>query len=123
MLSLKSVFINKDNLDTVVFDEIDTGISGRVAQRVGHKMYLISKNKQVFCITHLPQIAAMADNCYLVWKEVLENKTFSNIKLATEKEKIDFIARMLGGLRTTELSLEHAEEILKIANENKKELA
>lgn len=123
MLSLKSVFINKDNIDAVVFDEIDTGISGRIAQRVGHKMFLISKTKQVFCITHHPQIAAMSDNCYLVSKEVIGNKTFSKIKLATEKEKIEFIAKMLGGLKTTELSLEHAEEILKIAREDKKEIS
>ncbi|AWZ48274.1 DNA repair protein RecN [Clostridiaceae bacterium 14S0207] len=122
MLSLKSVFINKDNVDSVIFDEIDNGISGRIAQRVGHKMFLISNKKQVFCITHLPQIAAMADYCYVVWKEVINDKTYSNIKLAEEKEKVEFIAKMLGGLETTELSLEHAEELLNIAKESKKKL-
>lgn len=122
MLSLKSVFINKDNVDSVIFDEIDNGISGRIAQRVGHKMFLLSNKKQVFCITHLPQIAAMADYCYVVWKEVIKDKTYSNIKLAEEKEKVEFIAKMLGGLETTELSLEHAEELLNIAKESKKKL-
>lgn len=119
MLSLKSVFTHKDMIDSVVFDEIDTGISGGIAQRVGCKMFTIAKNRQVFCITHLPQIAAMADHCYLIWKEVIEDKTYSNIRIASEDEKIKFIAKMLGGDEITDLSIEHSQELLKIANESK----
>ena len=68
MLALKTIFVDNDKIPTVIFDEIDTGISGRIAQRVAEKMYLISKGHQVFCITHLPQIASMSDNHFLVYK-------------------------------------------------------
>lgn len=122
MLSLKSVFIHKDMIDSVVFDEIDTGISGGIAQRVGCKMFTIAKNRQVFCITHLPQIAAMADYCYLIWKEVIEDKTYSNIRIASEDEKVKFIAKMLGGDEITELSIEHSQELLQLAKDNKEKL-
>src|SRR3712207_9202953 len=75
MLSLKTVFVDKDEIPSVIFDEIDTGISGRIAQRVAEKMYLISKGHQVFCVTHLPQIASMSDNHFLVSKDVKNGKT------------------------------------------------
>ncbi len=82
LLALKAVFIDKDKIPTVIFDEIDTGISGRVAQSVGEKMYEISTKHQVFCITHLPQITSMSDNHYMVRKKkVIDNKTFQRLNL------------------------------------------
>ncbi len=97
MLALKTVFVDKDKISSVIFDEIDTGISGVVAQSVGEKMYSISHGRQVFCITHLPQIACMSDNHYYIHKEVLENKTYTKVtKLSKEDKEIE-IGRMIGG--------------------------
>ncbi len=96
MLALKTVFVDKDKIPSVIFDEIDTGISGVVAQSVGEKMYSISHGRQVFCITHLPQIACMSDNHYYIHKEVLEDKTYTKvIKLSKEDKEIE-IGRMIG---------------------------
>lgn len=116
MLALKTVFVDKDEIPTVIFDEIDTGISGRIAQRVGEKMYLISKNHQVFCVTHLPQIASMADYNYLITKESLENTTYTNVAKMNKEEKKYEIARMIGGSEVTKLTLDNSEEMIEMAN-------
>lgn len=116
MLALKTVFVDKDEIPTVIFDEIDTGISGRIAQRVGEKMYLISKNHQVFCVTHLPQIASMADYNYLITKESLENTTYTNVTKMNKEEKKYEIARMIGGSEVTKLTLDNSEEMIEMAN-------
>ncbi|WP_291579006.1 DNA repair protein RecN [Clostridium sp. UBA6640] len=116
MLALKTVFVDKDEIPTVIFDEIDTGISGRIAQRVGEKMYLISKNHQVFCVTHLPQIASMADYNYLIAKESLENTTYTNVTKMNKEEKKYEIARMIGGSEVTKLTLDNSEEMIEMAN-------
>lgn len=123
MLSLKTVFVNKDEIPSVIFDEIDTGISGRVAQRVAEKMYLISKFHQVFCVTHLPQIASMSDNHFLVSKEVKDVKTFTNIKKLDKVEKEHEIARMIGGSVITELTLKNSKEMVNLASKRKKDLS
>lgn len=122
MLGLKTVFINKDQIPSIIFDEIDTGISGRTAQRVAEKMYSISKNCQVFCVTHLPQIASMSDVHFLVSKDVKNEKTFTDIRKMCEKEKEEEISRMIGGSEITDLTLEHSKEMIKLANEKKREL-
>jgi len=116
MLALKTVFVDKDEIPTVIFDEIDTGISGRIAQRVGEKMYLISKNHQVFCVTHLPQIASMADYNYLITKESLENTTYTNVTKMSKEDKKYEIARMIGGSEVTKLTLDNSEEMIEMAN-------
>ncbi|CAG7840955.1 DNA repair protein RecN [Clostridium haemolyticum] len=122
MLSLKTAFVDKDEIPSVIFDEIDTGISGRVAQRVAEKMYLISRGHQVFCVTHLPQIASMSDNHFLVSKDVKNGKTYTNIVPITNEEKESEIARMIGGSEITELTLKNAKEMVNIAIKRKNEL-
>lgn len=123
MLGLKTVFVNKDQIPSIIFDEIDTGISGRTAQRVAEKMYIISKKCQVFCVTHLPQIASMSDIHFLVSKHVKNEKTFTDIRKMCEKEKEEEISRMIGGSEITHLTLEHSKEMIKLANEKKIELS
>ncbi|MBU3189166.1 DNA repair protein RecN [Clostridium bowmanii] len=120
MLALKTVFVDKDEIPTVIFDEIDTGISGRIAQCVAEKMYLISKNHQIFCVTHLPQIASMADTNYLISKNVINEKTYTNIIKMNMEEKQQEIARMIGGTEVTKLTLENSKEMINMANKQKK---
>lgn len=116
MLALKTVFVNKDRIPSVIFDEIDTGISGRIAQSVAEKMYLISCSHQVFCVTHLPQIACMSDVHYLIAKSVEQNKTYTSIdKLNLNKKEME-IARMIGGSEVTRLTIEHAKEMIELAD-------
>ncbi|MCB2308028.1 DNA repair protein RecN [Clostridium estertheticum] len=120
MLALKTVFVDKDEIPTVIFDEIDTGISGRIAQCVAEKMYLISLNHQIFCVTHLPQIASMADINYLISKNVINDKTYTNIIRMNDNEKQQEIARMIGGTEVTKLTLENSKEMINLANIQKK---
>lgn len=119
MLAIKSVLSDTDNIDTLIFDEIDTGISGRTAQMVAEKMSLISKKRQVIAITHLAQIAAMADGHYLIEKLETSAHTHTTIKELTEKESVEEIARILGGVSITESVLHSAEEMKKLASEIK----
>ncbi|NMM61364.1 DNA repair protein RecN [Clostridium sp. P21] len=123
MLALKTVFVDKDHIPSVIFDEIDTGISGRIAQCVAEKMYAISKNHQVFCVTHLPQIACISDIHYWVSKEVKDEKTYTKIKKMDNEEKEYEIARMIGGSEVTKLTVEHAKELIKMANFRKTEIS
>lgn len=120
MLALKCVFADKDEISTLIFDEIDTGISGEVGQRVGEKMYQVSNGRQVLCITHLPQIAILSDHHYFVSKEVRDEKTYTKIELLSIEEKIKQVASMLGGREITEATLENVREMLRFS-ENKKE--
>lgn len=122
MLALKTVFVDKDRIPSVIFDEIDTGISGRVAQCVAEKMYGISKKRQVLCVTHLPQIASMSDSHYLVSKEVHNDKTYTKIKKLNLKEKEYEIAKMVGSSKVTEITLAHARELVKMANSKKQDI-
>lgn len=116
MLALKTVFVDKDKIPSVIFDEIDTGISGRIAQCVAEKMYTISKKHQVLCVTHLPQIACMSDEYYLVSKEVKDNKTFTHVKKLKNNQKEYEIAKMIGGSEVTKLTLEHSKELIRMAD-------
>lgn len=122
MLSFKAVFVDKDEIPSVIFDEIDTGISGRIAQCVAEKMYLISNLHQVFCVTHLPQIASMSDTHYLVSKEVKNEKTFTKINKIDLLEKEYEIARMIGGSKITDLTLCNSREMINLALDRKKDL-
>lgn len=113
MLALKCVIADKDNIPTLIFDEIDTGVSGRAAQKIGIKLAQISKFRQVICVTHLAQLAIMADNHLLIEKKVADNRTVTQIqKLDFEGQKRE-IARIMGGDNATELMLKNAEELLK----------
>ena len=119
MLAIKAVLATKDQVDTLIFDEIDTGISGRTAQSVSEKLKDISKYRQVICITHLAQIAAMADNHFLIEKSVKENRTITDIKELTEKEMIQELARILGGAEITQMVIESAKEMKELAKRTK----
>lgn len=119
MLALKTVFVDKDHIPSVIFDEVDTGISGRIAQRVGEKMVLISENHQVFCITHLPQIAALADANYLIEKSSTDVTTFTKVKKLNLEEVKHEVARIIGGSEVTVKTLENAQEMIEKANEIK----
>ena len=112
MLALKSILVEGDRIPTVVFDEVDAGIGGAVAEEVGKKLKRIAAKRQVFCITHLPQIASMADSHYGVSKSVKKDRTSTEVRLLEQKERVDEIARMLGGKIITEATIKHAEEMM-----------
>lgn len=112
MLALKIVFLGNEPISGIIFDEIDTGVSGKIAQKVGEKMYSLSKRCQVFCITHLAQIASLSDNHYIVSKKIENEKTYSYIKMIDDKEKINEIAKMIGGESITEGAFISAKELI-----------
>lgn len=116
MLGIKTIMASKDEIETLIFDEIDTGISGRTAQMVAARLKEISKIHQIICITHLPQIAAMADYHYLIEKNVINGNTETNIRALNEDASIDELARMLGGAEITSAVKENAREMKKLAN-------
>lgn len=120
MLAIKAVMADKDAVETLIFDEIDTGISGRTAQKVSEKMAVIAKNHQLLCITHLAQIAAMADQHYIIEKKPANSKTVTNIGLLSEEESVQELARILGGARITDTVLESAREMKELAENMKK---
>lgn len=119
MLAIKSVIADRDITGTMIFDEIDTGISSRTAQYVAEKMHNISKSHQIICITHLPQIAAMADTHFYVYKEVSDNKTITCMRELDEESQINELARFLGGSKITENVMENAKEMKQLANDYK----
>lgn len=111
MLSIKTVLADTEGVSTLIFDEIDSGISGRTAEKVGEKLQKIAKNHQVILITHLPQIAAKADHHFLIEKTVENGVTHTGIHPLTDKESIEELARLLGGDEISEASLENAREL------------
>ena len=115
MLAFKTILADIDQIDTLVFDEIDTGISGIAAQIVGEKLSQIAKKKQIICITHLPQIAANADTHYCIEKNTSNDRTFTNIRRLDRDQKRDEIARLIAGSNITEKTIEHASEIIELA--------
>lgn len=120
MLAMKSVFAGKDMVDTLIFDEIDTGVSGRAAEKIAEKICRLSMEKQVLCVTHLPQITAMADTNFLIEKDTEGERTKTSvIKLDTEG-KTEEVARIIGGVTVTELTKQSAFEMIKQAEEYKK---
>lgn len=116
MLAIKTVLAENDAIDTLIFDEIDAGISGRTAQAVSEKLSLVARNHQVICITHLPQIAAMADQHYLIEKEVVSGNTISSIQALSYHDSVKELARMLGGSTITQAVLDNAKEMKDMAN-------
>jgi DNA repair protein RecN (Recombination protein N) len=118
MLAIKNILSDADIIPVLVFDEIDTGISGRIAQDVGNKLFEISRNKQLICITHLPQIAGFSDTHYTVGKQVKDGKTETYIKRLAGREKTEEVARLLSGDKVTDASLKAAEELIKAAGKD-----
>lgn len=116
MLAIKSVIASKDNIPTLIFDEIDTGISGRTAQKVSEKMSVIARQHQVICVTHLPQIAAMADSHYEIVKEATEGRTVTSINMLSEERQIEELARMLGGVTISDAVMANAKDMKEQAN-------
>lgn len=122
MLAMKAAFLDKDHTPTVIFDEIDIGISGRIAAAVGQKMYSIASATQVLSVTHLPQITSWADNHYIASKWEADGRTYSRIRLADPDERIAEIAGMIGGANVTESSFINAAEMISNVNKLKAEL-
>jgi DNA repair protein RecN (Recombination protein N) len=112
MLALKTILVEGDSIPTLVFDEVDAGIGGAVAEEVGKKLKSVATKRQVFCITHLPQIASMATSHYGVSKFVKKDRTSTEVRLLDKKERVDEVARMLGGKIITEATLKHAQEMI-----------
>lgn len=119
MLAIKTVLADTDEIPTLIFDEIDTGISGRTAQKVSEKLNEISKSHQVICITHLPQIASMADSHFEIAKSVKGNETVTNIRQLHKEEIIDELARLLGGAEITDAVRQNAKEMKELAERAK----
>lgn len=121
MLAMKNVFAENDPVGTMIFDEIDTGVSGIAAQRVAEKLYTVSKGKQVMCVTHLPQIAAMADNHYLIAKHEKSGRTYTQVAELDREGRRKELARLHGGDNITETTLASAEEQLAASEKFKRE--
>lgn len=119
MLAIKAVLADTDQIPTLIFDEIDTGISGRTAQKVSEKLSYIAKSHQVICITHLPQIAAMADSHFEIAKAAKKGRTATTIRRLGDEEAIRELARLLGGAEITEAVLNNAAEMKKLAEQTK----
>lgn len=120
MLALKTIFSESQGITSIIFDEVDTGVSGRVAQAIAEKISGIAKFSQVLCITHLPQVAAMADHHYFIAKKITGQRTKTSVSKLAQSDRVQELARMLAGTKVTQLSLEHAEELLRLAGEEKK---
>lgn len=118
MLALKNVILSADIVDTLVFDEVDTGISGKTAEIVGRKLKWLAKDRQVLLITHLAQIAAMSDNHFSVQKGRIGDRITTVVKELTRKDKVREVARLLAGEEITDLSIQHAEEMVGMAESN-----
>lgn len=123
MLALKTIFSKHQGITSIIFDEVDTGVSGRVAQAIAEKIAVVASHSQVLCISHLPQVAAMADQHYLIKKDVVNERTVTSITNVQRTERRNELSRMLSGAETTELTLKHAAELLTLAEERKKALS
>jgi len=119
MLALKSHFKSFQGVTSIIFDEVDTGVSGRVAQAMAEKIFQLSIASQIFCITHLPQVAAMADQHLYITKRIKGDRTSTSIRALTESDKISEIARMISGVEMTDLTKQHAHELLELAQDIK----
>ncbi|MUT66762.1 DNA repair protein RecN [Paenibacillus sp. NEAU-GSW1] len=119
MLALKSIFAEIDQIPVLIFDEVDTGVSGRAAQAIAEKMSQLSMRCQIFSITHLPQVACMADHHYEISKQVVGQRTCTSVTKLSLQTRIEELARMLGGVEVTEKTRHHAQEMLDLANRQK----
>ena len=119
MLALKTVFSKSQGITSIIFDEVDTGVSGRVAQAIANKIYRVATNSQVLCITHLPQVAAMADNHLYISKSIVEDRTETSVSKLKDGQQINELARMLAGTEITKLTVDHAKELKELAYKEK----
>ncbi|MDN4074690.1 DNA repair protein RecN [Fictibacillus terranigra] len=120
ILALKSIFSHHQGITAIIFDEVDTGVSGRVAQAIAEKIFRVSEGSQVLCITHLPQVAAMADTHLHISKETSNKRTTTHVVSLETTQKVNEIGRMISGVEITELTKQHARELLDLAEEIKK---
>lgn len=118
MLSIKNVLAQKDRVGTAVFDEIDTGVSGKAAQKIGQKLQEVSHNRQVICVTHLAQVAVYADHHLLIEKSEEDGRTYTRIKPLDRQGRVEEIARMISGENLTETAIQNAREMLSLADQN-----
>ena len=112
MLAMKNVLAEKDSVNTLIFDEVDTGVSGRAAQRVAEKLKSVAAHKQVLCVTHLPQLAALADTHLLIAKAERDGRTYTTVTPLDIEGRKQELARIIGGTHITETTLKSAEEML-----------
>lgn len=115
MLAIKSIFADSDPVDTLIFDEIDTGVSGRAAQKIAEKINKIARNKQILCITHLAQIAAMAKTHFLIEKSVESEHTYTKVNMLDESSRKNELARIIGGAQITDITIQAASEMIEMA--------
>jgi DNA repair protein RecN (Recombination protein N) len=113
MLAIKSMVLTPADIPTLLFDEVDAGIGGAVAEIVGKRLKQVAASHQVLCVTHLPQIAALADSHHVVQKEIAEGRTFTQVRRLDDKERVEEVARMLGGVKITDRTRRHAEEMVR----------
>lgn len=119
MLAMKTIFTQTQGITSIIFDEVDTGVSGRVAQAIANKIHVVSEHSQVLCITHLAQVAAISDQHFFIEKAVIEERTYTHVEKITGTKRTTEIARMLAGTEITDLSIAHAEELLNLAKKEK----
>ncbi|GAA4709757.1 DNA repair protein RecN [Brevibacillus fulvus] len=119
MLAIKTILADAEQVETLIFDEVDTGVSGRAAQAIAEKLARVAKNRQVLCITHLPQVAALADAHFTIKKEATADTTMTTVTLLPEEERVVELSRMLSGTEITEKTKEHAREMLQLAKGRK----
>jgi DNA replication and repair protein RecN len=123
MLALKTILADFDGISTLIFDEVDTGISGKAAQAVAEKIALISRNHQVICVTHLPQITSMADSHYKITKEVNKDKTYIKIEKLNYEGKIKELSRIISGSIMTDTTYNHSKELIDLAQKYKNSIS
>ena len=121
MLALKTIFAQKQGVTSIIFDEVDTGVSGRVAQAIAEKISQIARNSQVLCISHLPQVAAISDHHYFIAKHIKGGRTETQLTMLETQQRVTELARMLSGSEITPLTLEHAQELLALATKIKQD--
>ena len=119
MLALKTITAKQEAIDTFIFDEIDAGISGKTAWKVSEKLGLLGRTHQIICITHLPQIAAMADQHFYIEKNAVDHKTATTIHKLSDQESLQELARLSGAAQITEGALENAKQMKELAEKNK----
>lgn len=119
MLALKTIFSRHQGITSIIFDEVDTGVSGRVGQAIAEKIYAVSVGSQVLCISHLPQVAAMANHHYYITKKVQNKRTMTSVTVLKGVEKVEEISRMIAGIEVTELTKQHAKEMIEQAEKVK----
>jgi len=119
MLAIKTILADTEQVGTLIFDEVDTGVSGRAAQAIAEKLARVGVNRQVLCITHLPQVASLADAHFYIKKDMNDQETATSVNYLTEEERVKELARMLGGAAVTEKTAEHAREMILLGKQRK----